>query len=200
MGSYSTILTTLHKHFIFLFRPFMNLLRDGFCSHGLIFHYSDHPSSTQRLWICSWTALRARGSYSTILTTLHKPITFLCKSFMNLLLDGFSSHGLIFHDSDHPSETFHLPIQTLYEFAPGRLLQPWTHIPLFRPPFINPALSYSNPLWICSWTALAAMGSYSTILTTLHKPVAFLFKSFMNLLLDGFNSHGLIFHYFNHPS
>ena len=122
MGSYSTILTTLHKHFIFLFRPFMNLLQDGFCSHGIIFHYSDHPSSTQCLWICSWTALTARGSYSTILTTLQKPITFLWKSFMNLLLDGFSSHGLIFHDSDHPSETFHFPIQTLHKFAPGWLL------------------------------------------------------------------------------
>ena len=48
MGSYSTILTTLQKHFTFLFKPFINLLQDGFCSHGFIFHYCDHPSSTQR--------------------------------------------------------------------------------------------------------------------------------------------------------
>ena len=43
--------------------------------------------------------------------------------------------------------------------------------------------------------ALAPMGSYSDILDTLHKPIAFLFKSLMDLLPDGFGSYGVIFKY-----
>jgi len=49
------------------------------------------------------------GPYSNILTTIHKRIIFLFKSLINLLLDGFSSHGLIFHYSDH----LHTPITFL---------------------------------------------------------------------------------------
>ena len=120
-------------------------------------------SYSNPLWICSWTALTAVGSYSIILTTLHEPITFLLKSLMNLLLDSLSNE--------------------------------WAHIPLFWPPFTNLSFSYSNPLWICFRTALTAVGSYSIILTTLPEPIAFLFKSFMNLLLDGFSGHEPIFHY-----
>ena len=111
------------------------------------------------------------SSQSNILITLHKAITSLFKSLVNLLLDGFSNHGLI-----------------------------WAHIPLLWTPFINLSFCYSNPLWTSSWTALAVMGSYSTILNTFHTPIIFLFKSLMNWLLDSLSSHGLILHYSEPPA
>ena len=82
----------------------------------VIFGYI-HPYIPIHIYIYIYIYICRMCSYSTIVTTLHKPITFLFKSLMNLLLDGFSSHGLIFHYiyyvSRYPKASLDIPARQL---------------------------------------------------------------------------------------